>query len=110
MSTCYALALSAGDQSAAYQAGVLQGLAEIYSAGEANYTAVSGVAGGAVNAAILANFAVGSELSAADAMKAFWDASTNATLYKEWPGGLAEGLLIKGGLYNQAPLRKFLTE
>jgi hypothetical protein len=42
-------------------------------------------------------------------MRTFWDASANAELYREWPGGLAEGLLVKGGLYNQAPLRKFLT-
>jgi hypothetical protein len=30
-------------------------------------------------------------------------------LFKEWPGGLAEGLLVKGGLYNNKPLYNFLA-
>lgn len=42
-------------------------------------------------------------------MQTFWENSANNTLYKEWPGGVAEGLLIKGGLFNSNPLRKFLT-
>lgn len=62
---CYALALSSGDQSAAYQAGVLKGLTEAHGAAETAYTAVSGISGGAVNAAILSSFAVGQESSAA---------------------------------------------
>ena len=56
---CYALAFSSGDESAAYQAGVLKGLTESYSADEVNYTAISGISGGAVNADILANFEAG---------------------------------------------------
>jgi len=42
-------------------------------------------------------------------MQTFWDNSANATLYKEWPGGVTEGLLVKGGLYNNKPLHNFLT-
>ena len=56
---CYALAFSSGDESAAYQAGVLKGLAGSYEAGEVAYTAISGISGGAVNAAILASFEAG---------------------------------------------------
>ena len=56
---CYALAFSSGDESAAYQAGVPKGLTESYSADEVAYSAVSGISGGAVNAAILASFAAG---------------------------------------------------
>jgi predicted acylesterase/phospholipase RssA len=73
------------------------------------YTAVSGVAGGAVNAAILASFPPGSEVNAADRMKTFWDNSGNNALYKDWPGGVTEGLLFKGGLYNDKPLLNFLA-
>lgn len=29
-------------------------------------------------------------------------------MYKNWLGGVAEGLLVKGGLYNNKPLNKFL--
>lgn len=42
-------------------------------------------------------------------MKAFWENSGNATLFKEWPGGVVEGLVMKGGLYNDKPLLNFLT-
>mgnify|MGYP000874228853 CR=1 FL=1 len=56
---CYALALSSGDQNSMYQAGVLKGLAQNSAAGTLNYQAISGVAGGAVNTAILANYAAG---------------------------------------------------
>ena len=57
---CYALALSSGDQSSMYQAGVIKGLIEAKgSSAEFGYQAISGVQGGAMNAALLANFAIG---------------------------------------------------
>ena len=106
---CYALALSSGDQDAMYQAGVIKGLADNVDLGGAvGYTAISGVAGGAVNAAILANYAVGQESDAAERMKTFWTNSANTKLYKNWLGGIAEGLLIKGGLYNDEAMLGFL--
>ena len=103
---CYALALSSGDQNSIYQAGVLAGLA---AAGQdMGYQAVSGVSGGAVNAAILANYAAGSEADAAARMKTFWENSATTKLYKDWLGGLAEGLLLKGGLWNDKAVLDFL--
>ena len=105
---CYALAFSSGDESASYQAGVLKGLTESYSTEEIAYSAISGISGGAVNAAILASFAEGSEADAAARMIKFWDDASNSELYKNWLGGIAEGLLIKGGLYNDSELMDFL--
>ena len=103
---CYALALSSGDQNSIYQGGVLAGLA---AAGESiQYQAVSGVSGGAINAAILANYAAGSENDAANRIKTFWTNSANTKLYKDWLGGLAEGLLLKGGLWNDKAVLDFL--
>ena len=69
---CYALAFSSGDQSSAYQAGVLQGFAQAMDATDMAYSAVSGVSGGAVNTSIMANYAVGQESAAADRMVKFW--------------------------------------
>ena len=63
---CYALAFSSGDESSAYQAGVLKGLAQAIEAEQRAYTAVSGVSGGALNSVILSSYAVGSEGDAAD--------------------------------------------
>ena len=105
---CYALALSSGDQNSMYQAGVIKGLASTLDASEMGYSAISGVSGGAVNSAILANYPVGQEAAAADRMKTFWENSTNTKLYKDWLGGLAEGLLLKGGLWNDAAVLDFL--
>jgi hypothetical protein len=108
-SKCYAIAFGSGDQSASYQSGALAGLVQGMAPTDIAYTAVSGVAGGAVNAAILASFPPGSEVNAADRMKTFWDNSGNNALYKDWPGGVTEGLLFKGGLYNDKPLLNFLA-
>lgn len=54
--TCYALAFSSGEQSAAYTAGVLKGLTTALGTDATAYSAVSGVSGGGVNAALLGNF------------------------------------------------------
>jgi len=105
---CYALALSSGDQNSMYQAGVIKGIASTMPAAEVAYSAISGVAGGALNSVILANYPAGQESDAADRMKTFWENSANTKLYKDWLGGMAEGLLLKGGLWNDAPALDFL--
>jgi predicted acylesterase/phospholipase RssA len=53
--TCYAVAFSSGDETAAYQAGVIKGLAS-QGAARVNYQAVSGVSGGAISAGILGSY------------------------------------------------------
>jgi predicted acylesterase/phospholipase RssA len=105
---CYALAFSSGDQSSAYQAGVLKGLIQAHGASETAYSAVSGVSGGGVNAALLGSFTVGQETSAAERMITFWQNTTTNKLYKDWIGGIVEGLTVKPGLYNDALLQTFL--
>lgn len=74
------------------------------------YTSVSGVAGGAVNAVLLASQDKGNEEAAAEAMQKFWlDAGSNK-LYQDWFGGIVTGLLFKGGLYDDSPLKTFLKK
>lgn len=60
-SKCYALALSSGDQSAAYQAGVLSGLYANLPLNEIQYDSISAVSGGAVNGVLLASYPEGQE-------------------------------------------------
>lgn len=76
---CYAVAFGSGGQDAAYQAGVIKGLSEAHGS-EIAYSAISGISGGAVNAAILGSFAPGQESSAADRMYKFWDDAANNKL------------------------------
>ena len=51
------------------------------------YDVVTGVSGGAINAAILANHTMGEEEVAADRMIEFWENATENPLYKDWIGG-----------------------
>ena len=41
-------------------------------------------------------------------MKTFWENSTNEKLWKSWLGREAEGLMFKGGLWNDAPALDWL--
>jgi predicted acylesterase/phospholipase RssA len=109
---CHAVAFSSGDQDAAYQAGALKGIttSDKLSAADYAYDAVSGVSGGALNAVLLASFEKGQEDAAADRMEQFWRDGSNASLYKNWFGGIARGLFFEGGLYNSAPMEDFLKK
>jgi predicted acylesterase/phospholipase RssA len=107
-SKCYALAFSSGDQSSAYTAGVLQGMLQSLSKDETAYSAVSGVSGGGVNAAILGSYASGQELDAANRMVQFWQNTTKQRLYKDWLGGWIQGLTVEPGLFNNKELEPFL--
>jgi len=68
------------------------------------------VQGGALNAALLAKYAKGDELSAVTEMQDFWKSAANTTLYKNWRGGIIDGLIFKGGLYDSSPLESFLKK
>ena len=72
------------------------------------YSAISGVQGGAVNAAIMANYDLGSEAASGDRMATFWQNSANTELYKDWRGGIVSGLTLKGGLWDDSPTLDFL--
>lgn len=65
---------------------------------------MSGIAAGTVNAAILSSFPIGSEKEAVAKMEQFWTDASATPLYKDWLGGITEGFLMKGGLYNSSPL------
>jgi len=68
---CRAIVFSSGDQTAAYQAGVLKSLAAS-GADRVNYSAITGVSGGAVSAGILSSYATGQESEGADRIVQFW--------------------------------------
>jgi len=84
--TCHAVAFSSGDETAAYQAGVIKGLSG--TAGRTAYQAISGVSGGAISAGILGSFATGQESAAADRMIKFWTDASNTPMYRDWIGGV----------------------
>lgn len=107
---CYVLALSSGQENAAYQAGVLQGLLSKLPAEQLRYQTVTGVAGGAVNAAYLGQAAPGQEAAAVDKMVKFWRDAAATKLYQNWWGGIVAGLFTAGGIYDDAPMFDFLKQ
>lgn len=52
---CYALALGSGDQSSAYQAGVLAGLVKYLPTDQIGYNSITAVSGSSVNGVFLAS-------------------------------------------------------
>ena len=105
---CRVLALSGGGQSSVFQAGALKGLTESAANGETEYDIITGVAGGAINGALLSDFAKGQEAQAADKMKTFWEGTATQDMYEEWMGGLLDGLLLEGGLYDDTKLKNYI--
>lgn len=43
-------------------------------------------------------------------MVKFWTDASNTKMYKDWVGGITQGLLLQGGLYNDKPLYNFLDD
>ena len=74
------------------------------------YSSISGIAGGAINAVYLASHAKGDEQAAANQMKKFWTDAGNTKLYQDWFGGIVNGLLLQGGLYDNSPLKAFIQK
>lgn len=105
---CYVLALSSGQENAAYQVGVLKGFLGKLPADQLKYQVVTGISGGAVNAAILGQHIPGNETGATDVMSKFWMDAASTKLYQNWWGGVVAGLFTAGGVYDNAPLVDFL--
>jgi hypothetical protein len=101
---CRVLAIGGGTDKGAYEAGAIIGLIESLPSGEAAWDVVVGNGAGAINAMFLAQYAQGSETSAASALQTFWTNFTPSLFYKDWLGGVLTGLLAKSGLYNTAPM------
>jgi predicted patatin/cPLA2 family phospholipase len=107
---CYALAFSGGKENGAYQAGAMSGLASELAAADIAYDVVSGVSAGALNGALFSSFPAGQEKEAAAKMVSFWTEVAKTKLYQSWWGGLVEGLLTEGGLYDNSPMEGFFKD
>ena len=68
---------------------MLSGLVSNLPVDQVAYESVSGVSGGAINAALLSSYPVGSEVDASARIHSFWKDAAATPLYKDWVGGLA---------------------
>lgn len=105
---CLGLALQGGADKGAYQAGALAALIKYTNPGEAQYDAVSGVSIGAVNSAWISQFPKGQEQPMVDQLIDFWVNLKPSDIYKEWLGGLVQGMLMEPSLYNTKPGKEYL--
>jgi predicted patatin/cPLA2 family phospholipase len=111
---CLGLVLQGSADKGGYQAGALQGLLSALKPEDIQYDVVSGISVGAVNAAWVSQFAKGEEEQMVSQLVDFWLNLKTSDVYKQWPGGIVQGLLFEPSIYNTAPgqkmLRSYLTK
>lgn len=106
---CRALALGGGGDRGAYEAGVIQGLVYNLPPDQVQWNVVTGISAGAINAIAVSLFKIGEEKAAADFLIDQWLNITQKDVFQQWfPGGIAEGFLLKSGLLDTTPLRRYL--
>ena len=106
--TCRGLVLQGGSDKGAYQAGALQGILEALGSEEISYDVISGVTIGAVNAAWMSQFPKGMEEPMMDELLDFWLTMKSSDIYKDWAGGVIQGLLFEPALYDTTPGMQYL--
>ncbi|CAG9329139.1 unnamed protein product [Blepharisma stoltei] len=108
---CYALSIEGGGSHGAFEAGALWQLINSLPPDEVLYNVVTGISTGALNAAGVSFFPIGSEKEMADFVVQTWlNINNSSTIFEEWNDGIIGGLFFHSGLYNNAPLKKFVKE
>ncbi|GAM26513.1 hypothetical protein SAMD00019534_096880, partial [Acytostelium subglobosum LB1] len=108
--TCRAITFSGAGAFGAYEAGVVSGLFAKRPLSEVAWQFATGISAGAINAAGAAMFSVGDEAGMEQFLTSRWLGITPEQVFVNWPGGVMDGLLLQKGIYNTAPLLKFLTD
>lgn len=102
-----ALVLSGGGDKCAYQAGAIKYLTKDL---KRDYEVICGVSGGALNAARMAQFPLGTGDEAADCLIHDWSSVRKKDIYKPWfPFGKLQAL-CNSSFYNSAPLWGYVEE
>ena len=106
---CRAIALAGGGSYGAYEVGAFKGLVHSLSADDIAYNVATGISAGSLNAAALAEYAMGSEVEASDFLVGVWEnLQGEGSIFREWPGGYLTGLLVESGMLNTQPLNELL--
>jgi predicted acylesterase/phospholipase RssA len=102
--SCLAAAFEGGGSKGAYEAGVLFVFTNSTSGPNVKYNAITGISIGATNVGLMSRYPMGQEVAMAQNLVSFWTSlKGDSSIYKEWPGGLIDGLLFQAGLLNNAP-------
>ena len=91
---CYALALSGGGTNAVWESGVFWGLTHYGNPDDFKYDVVTGISGGSINTGMISLFDIGDEVNASEKIAEIYTTLKNSMLFREWEGGLVDGLLF----------------
>ena len=107
---CRTISLEGGGSHGAYEAGAIWTMVNTLNAVDVEYDIISGISTGAINTGAMSQYAKGSEKAMADYLVNTWlTLGGNSSIYVQWPGGLAQGVLLEPGLYDTTPLRNFVN-
>lgn len=111
---CRALIQSGGGSHGAYESGALLGLLSILPATETMYNVSVGISAGSLNTLGLSMYPIGEEIAAAAYINNTWQTLHGiSSILKDWPGGIAQGILFESALWSSAPeydlLNKFFN-
>jgi predicted acylesterase/phospholipase RssA len=108
---CRALVLEGGGDKGAYEVGVLSGwLNNTKNPEDFQYDVVTGISIGSINGMGMAQFPKGKEVEAVEFLLNNWQDTKRKNVYKQWPGGLIEGLVSKPSLLDNDAEIDYLNE
>lgn len=83
-------------------------LSEQIKNGDLEYDVVTGVSVGGGNMAGVASFKPGQEEEAGKFLVEVWRSVTTKSLFKQWPGGIIQGLLFEAGIFDNSPMEDLI--
>ena len=107
---CYGISLGGGGAFGAYQAGSFAGLINNLPSNQVLYDVISGISVGSLNGGAISQFPIGQEKPASDfVLNIYQTFNGSQTVYKDWPGGLLDGLFFHSGIYDTSPEYTFIN-
>lgn len=107
---CRALALEGGGDMGSYEVGVLKAWVENLPPEEVQYDVITGVSVGSINAVAIALHDIGKEKETVDWMLGLWSELKASDIYRNWWGGIVEGIFFEEGLWDNHYEMDFLNE
>ena len=86
----------------------MRGLIDYLGAEDVTWDVVTGISAGGLNAAQVFTTKIGTEHDMSNEMLALW--RTNPEIMRNWPEGMAVGLLTRPSLWDNTPLRELVQD
>ncbi|KAL4481729.1 hypothetical protein ABPG74_007818 [Tetrahymena malaccensis] len=107
---CRALALEAGGDLGSFEAGAYKALVYNLPAEEVQYDVYTGISIGSINTLGLSQYPKGQEKDQADWLINLWSGLKQKDVYKNFKGGIVQGLLYERGIFDSSPALELLKK